>query len=176
MRAIGIDLKRVVDNGLTLVDATHLVTIPQEVKIGERNLSRQEFSLLSLIESLRTKVQETNAKRVVIDPLAMLTILFPTEVQRRVAVADLVHQLSTIGTTNLLLTELQHNGARRSYQIEDYLSQGVISMRKVPRDNRIFNIIQIEKMRGIQHDTQPRFYELASGGISVVSEESVDMV
>ena len=176
MKTVGIDLKGVVNNGLTLVDATHLVTIPQEVKIGERHLSRQEFSLVSLIESLRTKVQETNAKRVVIDPLAMLTILFPTEIERRVAVADLVHQLSTIGTTTLLLTELQHNGARRSYQIEDYLSQGVISMRKMSRDNHIFNIIQVEKMRGVQHDTQPRFYGIAQGGINVASEESVNIV
>lgn len=176
MKTIGIDLKRVVDNGLTLVDATHLVTIPQEVKMGGRHLSRQEFSLVSLIESLRTKVQETNSKRVVIDPLAMLTILFPTDIERRVAVADLVHQLSTMGTTTLLVTELQHNGARRSYQIEDYLSQGVISMRKMNRDNHIFNIIQVEKMRGVPHDTQPRFYGITQGGINVASEESVNIV
>ncbi len=31
-------------------------------------------------------------------------------------------------------------------------------------------------MMGIQHDTQPRFYELTQGGINVILEESVNIV
>ncbi len=66
------------------------------------------------------------------------------------------------------LDELLDNKARAVH--------GVISMRKVNRDNRVFNIIQVGKMMGIQHDTQPRFYELTQGGINVILEESVNIV
>ncbi len=176
MKAVGIDLRKAMTDGLSLVDASHLITIPKGIKVGDHLVHKHEFSLISLIENLRDRILETNAKRLVIDPISMLTLLFPSEIERRVAVADLIYQLSTMGATTLLLSELKDNGLTRSYQLEDYLSQGAIVMRKILRENGIFNIIQVEKMRGVQHDTQPRFYRLERGGISIVYNEPFNMV
>ncbi len=103
----------------------------------------------------------------------MFTIIFPDETERRVAVADLIHDLSKFGATTLLLTELQNDGLNRSYQIEDYLSQGVILMRKILRDDNIFYVMRIEKMRSIEHEIKPRLYRVEKGGIKVLSEESL---
>ncbi len=133
MSVMGIDLEGLTTRGLSLIDATHLRTLPKEVKVANQVLTKGEFTLLSLTESIRTRVEETKAKRIVIDPLAMFTIIFPDETERRVAVADLIHELSKFGATTLLLTELQNDDLKRSYQIEDYLSQGVIIMRKILR-------------------------------------------
>jgi len=173
MSVIGIDIETLIGKGLTLIDATHLRTLPKEVKVANQRLTKGEFTLLSLTESIRTRVEETKAKRIVIDPLAMFTIIFPDETERRVAVADLIHDLSKFGATTLLLTELQNDGLNRSYQIEDYLSQGVILMRKILRDDNIFYVMRIEKMRSIEHEIKPRLYRVEKGGIKVLSEESL---
>ncbi len=173
MKEVGIDLRRIWRNGLSFIDATNLRAIPEQVDVDRYKVKREEYSLVSLIESIRRKVEETNAKRIVIDPLAMLTVLFPNEVARRMAVADLIQQLSGLGATTLLLSELPSDSPDRSYQIEDYLSQGAIVMRKIRMENHLSYVIQIEKMRGIKQDTQPRLYKIGEGGISVLQTESV---
>ncbi len=173
MNVIGIDLENLIGNGLSLVDATHLRTLPKEVKVANQLLTKGEFTLLSLTESIRARVEETKAKRIVIDPLAMFTIIFPDETERRVAVADLIHELSKFGATALLLTELQSDGLKRSYQIEDYLSQGVILMRKILKGDNVFYLMRIEKMRAIEHEIRPRLYRVEMGGIKVLPEKSL---
>lgn len=173
MKAVGIDLSRIWRKGLTFIDATHLRDIPEEVDVGSHMVKRGEYSLVSIIESIRRRVEETNAKRIVIDPLGMLTVLFPNDVGGRVAVADLIQQLSGLGATTLLISELPNDSPNRSYRIEDYLSQGAIVMRKITMEHHLSYVIQIERMRGIQYDNQPRLYKIGERGINVLPTEFV---
>jgi KaiC/GvpD/RAD55 family RecA-like ATPase len=128
MLSVGIDLRSLRGKTLSFIDATQLRSVPSKLEVGGYDVKREEFSLLSLMESIRNKVVEAKVKRIVIDPLAMLTVLFPNESERRMAVADLIQHLSTLGATTLLLTELPSDAPIRTYQIEDYLSQGAIIM------------------------------------------------
>ncbi len=173
MLSVGIDLNGLRGKSLNFIDATQLRSIPSHLEVGGYDVKKEEFSLLSLMESIRSKVEEAKVKRIVIDPLAMLTVLFPNESERRIAVADLIQHLSTLGATSLLLTELPTDAPIRSYQIEDYLSQGAIVMKKIRNENHLSYVIQIEKMRGVQHDNQARLYKIDQGGINVIPSESV---
>jgi KaiC/GvpD/RAD55 family RecA-like ATPase len=67
----------------------------------------------------------------------------------------------------LLISELRGTGLEREYQFEEYLSQGVILLRTFLRESKIIRMLQIEKMRGLDVDTQPRPYEITENGLEV---------
>jgi KaiC/GvpD/RAD55 family RecA-like ATPase len=52
-------------------------------------------------------------------------------------------------------------------QVEEYLVQGVILLRTFPKDGRLVRVFQVEKMRGLAIDNQPRPYGISTKGIEV---------
>jgi KaiC/GvpD/RAD55 family RecA-like ATPase len=66
-----------------------------------------------------------------------------------------------------MISELRGTGIEREYQFEEYLSQGVILLRTVLKGNKLTRMFQVEKMRGLDIDTQPHPYEITENGIEV---------
>ena len=58
-------------------------------------------------------------------------------------------------------------GLEREHQFEEYLAQGVILLRTVLKDDKMTRMFQVEKMRGLEVDNQPRPYNITSGGIEI---------
>ena len=46
-----------------------LFHMPGEVKIGRTSIGRKDFSILGLIEGIKTHTELINAKRIVVDPV-----------------------------------------------------------------------------------------------------------
>jgi KaiC/GvpD/RAD55 family RecA-like ATPase len=136
-------------------------------KAGLMQLGMKEFKLVKLLEAIHQGIQEIQAKRVVIDPVTMFMLQYPDEIERIHAMKDLIVELRKTDCTHLLISELRGTGVEREYQFEEYLSQGVILLRTIQKSNQLVRMIQIEKMRGVDADTQPRPYQISSGGIEV---------
>jgi KaiC/GvpD/RAD55 family RecA-like ATPase len=64
-------------------------------------------------------------------------------------------------------------GWEREHQFEEYLAQGVILLRTFPKDGRLVRVFQVEKMRGLVIDNQPRPYDISAKGIEVYSSATV---
>ena len=142
-------------------------------KLGLIQLGMKEFKLVKLLEAVRQSVEEIQAKRLVIDPATMFMLQYPDEIDRMYALKDLIADFRKTGCTNLLISELRGTGLEREHQFEEYLAQGVILLRTVVKDDNLSRVFQIEKMRGLAVDNQPRPYEIASGGIEVYSTLTV---
>jgi circadian clock protein KaiC len=127
----------------------------------------KEFKLIKLLEAIKSGIEEIGAKRVVIDPITMFMLQYPDETERIHAMRDLITELRKTTCTHLLVSELRGTGLDREYQFEEYLSQGVILLRTQQKSNQLVRTFQIEKMRGVDVDTQPRPYEISSQGIEV---------
>jgi len=155
------------------VDASPIRTIPGEVKIGKMTIGKKDFSLLSLIEGIKSGVKAINATRIVIDPIASLIFQFPDVVQRRNAVLDLVEALVETGGTCMLTTELRVPGLSRAMQLEEYLAHGVIVLQTVQVGRSMVRSLQVEKMRDTAIDMQPRPYRITHSGIEVFPKESI---
>ena len=155
------------------VDASPIRTIPGEVKIGKMTIGKKDFSLLSLIEGIKSGVKTIDATRIVIDPIASLVFQFPDVIQRRNAVLDLVEALVETGGTCMLTTELRVPGIDRAVQLEDYLAHGVIVLQTVQVGRSIVRSLQVEKMRETAIDMQPRPYRITQSGIEVFPKESI---
>ncbi|MDY7019717.1 MAG: ATPase domain-containing protein [Chloroflexota bacterium] len=136
-------------------------------KAGLIQLGMKEFKLVKLLEAVRTGVEEIEAKRVVIDPITIFTLQYPDEVERIYAMRDLIADFRKSGCTNLLISELKGTGLEREHQFEEYLAQGVILLRTVMKDDKVTRVFQVEKMRGLAVDNQPRPYNITDSGIEV---------
>jgi KaiC/GvpD/RAD55 family RecA-like ATPase len=174
MAGFGWNLERLEKDGkLVIVDASPIRTLPARVKVGNFNIRRKDFSMLSLNHIIKTKAQEIHAKRLVIDPITMFVLQYPDVSERRNAIVDLFEGLAKLGTTSLLMTELRASILEREIQPEEFLSDGVIVFHNFVNGGRVVRAVQIEKMRGIRHDYELRPYKILKDGIEVFPEENI---
>jgi KaiC/GvpD/RAD55 family RecA-like ATPase len=158
----------------SFVDASPIRSIPGEVRVGKLTIGRQDFSMVSLLETIRSNAKAIGARRIVVDPISLLIFQYPEETQRRKALLDMVEALTETGATCLLTSELNRVGLKgRTLQIEEYLVHGVILMQTVPAGKTMARIMQIEKMRETQIDRQSRPYRITERGIEVYPRETV---
>jgi circadian clock protein KaiC len=171
MSKYGWDLKRLEDEKkLAFINVSPVRVAPDST--GLIQIGMKEFRLVKLLEAIRQGVKEVNAKRVVVDPVTIFTLQYPDEVERIHAMRDLMRDLRT-GCTNLLISELRGIGWEREHQFEEYLAQGVILLRTFLKDGRLVRVFQVEKMRGLAIDNQPRPYEISAKGIEVYPRATV---
>ncbi|MBS7626096.1 AAA family ATPase [Candidatus Bathyarchaeota archaeon] len=157
----------------SFIDASPIRKIQGPVTVGKLTLGKRDFSLLSLIEGIRSNVKAVGAERVALDPLASLIFQYPDPAERRTAILDLIEALIHTGATCLITSELKMTGPRRILQEEEYLAHGVILMTTLKVGKSTVRIMEIEKMRGISIDDQPRPYKITPNGIEVFPYESV---
>jgi len=143
------------------------VRVASTEKAGLIQLGMKEFKLIKLLEAIRIGIEEVEARRIVIDPITIFTLQYPDEIERIYAMRDLIADFRKTGCTNLLIAELRGTGLEREHQFEEYLAQGVILLRTVMKDDKLSRMFQVEKMRGLEVDNQPRPYNITSSGIEV---------
>jgi len=170
--SVGLDLKKHIDsNNLRIVNVSPLSPASESMKFGKVSVGKNSFMLVSLIDTIGKNVRELGAKRLVIDPIATLVLFYPNIHERRTAVLDLMREITSTGCTTLLISELSTSSLEREYQFEEYLSHGVILLRKISRPEGVIRIFSVEKMRGVEHDSQRHPYKIGEGGLEVFSSE-----
>ena len=168
----GWDLQKLEDeNMIKFINVSPVRISPSES--GLVQLGMKEFRLVKLLNAIKKGVREINAKRIVVDPLTMFTIQFPNNLERRYAMRDLMRELKITGCTTLLISELTGTGIERVHQFEEYLAQGVIILRTYLKAGRLIRVFQIEKMRGLAIDNQPRPYQISNNGIEVFPNATI---
>lgn len=167
MSKFGWDLDKLEkEKRLIFINVSPVRVSPTE-RAGLIQLGMKEFKLIKLLEAIRIGVEEVQAKRVVIDPVTIFTLQYPDEIDRIYAMRDLIADFRRNGCTNLLISELRGTGLEREHQFEEYLAQGVILLRTVMKGDKLSRMFQVEKMRGLAVDNQPRPYNITSSGIEV---------
>ena len=168
VKVFGWDMEKLEEEGLLgVVDYSPIRRLPRDIKV------KREFSLLRMIETIKKEVDRVEAKRIVIDPVTIMTLRYPSRMDRIEAVMDLHQALVDTDCTTVLGAELRSSSLEREYELEEYLSQGVITLRSLPRPGGIIRVFQVEKMRGLKHDNQPHPYRIAEKGIVVYPKERV---
>jgi len=173
MSNYGWDLKKLEEEKkLAFINVSPVRVAPSE-RGGLIQIGMKEFRLIKLLEAIRQAADDVNAKRLIVDPLTIFTLQYPDEIERIYAMRDLMRDLKKTSCTNLLISELRGTGLEREHQFEEYLAQGVILLRTFMRDSRLIRVFQVEKMRGLAIDNQPRPYEISGNGIEVFSKATV---
>jgi len=174
MTSFGLDIERLEKEGkFIIVDASPIRILPGEVKIGDLNIGKRDFSMLSLIEGIRNRTEENQVKRIVVDPITTLMLQYPDVSERQNAILDLMETVTALGITSLMTTELRATTLERQVQAEEFLSHGVMILHSFTEGGRIIRAIQIEKMRGIAHDHELRPYKIQKNGIEIFPKEKI---
>ena len=132
-----------------------------------------EITLRGLVETVKRLAEEEDVTRLAVDPITSLSIRYQSPVKRRRAMLMLFDALSSTGATCIVTSELRTSMLSRRFQLEEYLSQGVVLLRTGIHEGNVIRGVQVEKMRGIAHDTQLRPYLIAQSGIEVFAKDKV---
>ena len=178
MLKFGWDFKKAEAEGKFIyIDATRLsrLAIIKEKMLKEEtsSLRGKQLQIDKLVEEMQTKIQQINAKRVVIDTLAALFYRFTDAIERRTAGVDLIEALSDLETTTIVTTELSHLGLERSLMDEEFLVHGVIMMQTLFSGGTTTRALQVEKMRGASVNPNLVPYTIDRNGIEIFPTMSV---
>jgi KaiC/GvpD/RAD55 family RecA-like ATPase len=181
MSAFSWDLDRLEGEGkIMFVDATpfrKMKTASPTIHEGGASLLAQEsmpeITLRSLVETVRRLAEEEDVTRLAVDPITSLSVRYQSPIRRRRAMLNLFDAISSTGSTCLVTSELRTSMLTRRFQLEEYLSQGVVLMRTGIHEGNVVRAVQVEKMRGIAHDTQLRPYMIGQNGIEVFAKDKV---
>jgi len=158
---------------LLIVDMSPIRALPSEMKFGELVIGRKEFTAASLIDAVKSHVKSIKAERIVIDPLTIMSIQYRDPYERRNVILQLFQGLVELGATTLVTSEVRTNSPWRRLSLEEYISQGVLLLEAIRSGQTLVKTVLIEKMRGTDHDHQPRLYEITPKGIEVHPQEIV---
>lgn len=132
-----------------------------------------EVTLKALVETVKRLAEEEEASRLAVDPITSLIVRYQSPIKRRRAMLMLFDALSSTGATCLVTSEMRTSMLSRKFQLEEFLSQGVVLLRTGIHEGNVVRAIQVEKMRGIAHDTQLRPYLIGQNGIEVFPKDKV---
>lgn len=166
------------EGALLFIDASpfrrprRVAASPEVVEAGIL-VSTPELTLNGLIRTIGKLVEEEDIKRIVVDPITSFVLRYDTMLKRRRAMLFLFDALAETGCTSIIITELRTNILDRTFQLEEFLSQGVILLHTFVHEGNVIRAIQIEKMRGVAHDHQLRPYQIATTGIEVFPKDKI---
>jgi KaiC/GvpD/RAD55 family RecA-like ATPase len=167
------------DGKITFIDATQLRRPGHRVYPSRLEAENQvalvlpELTLGMLARTIRRVAAEEGIQRIAIDPITSLVLRYPDEPKRRRAILLFFDALESTGCSCLVTSELRTSMLDRRFQVEEYLSHGVILLHTMIHEGNVIRAIQVEKMRGISHDAQLRPYQIAQTGIDVFPKDRV---
>ncbi len=127
-----------------------------------------EFGLGNLMNVIENSVKKINAKRVVIDPTTAILLQFEKDIAIRRALHRIVKKLESMNCTSIITAERPEMvGMTTKLNVENFVLDGVIVLRKAIVGNKVHRILSIEKMRGIKHDANIHKFEITEEGVVV---------
>jgi len=126
-----------------------------------------------LLRTINKVIEGENVHRIALDPVTSVMLRYVEELKRRRATVAFFDTLADSGCTSLITSELKTSIMDRRFQLEEFLSHGVVLLHSLLHEGNIVRAVQIEKMRGISHDTQIRPYQFGVTGIEVFPRDKV---
>lgn len=180
LSAFGWGIDALEDSGkLTFIDATQLKRPGQRISQptidteNPVNLTLPELTLGSLVRTIRRVAAEEGTMRIVVDPITSLMLRYPEEAKRRRALLLFFDALESTGCSCIVTSELRTSMLARRFQVEEFLSQGVVLLHTMVHDGNVIRGLQVEKMRGISHDAQLRPYQIGQTGVEVFPKDRI---
>ncbi len=131
--------------------------------------NRVENDLPRLFESF-------GVKRLVIDPITLYEMLYENESERREHLFSFAEKIREHGITVVMTSETDNSNAYNSkFGLIEYIADGVIVLRQVRQTDlrAVATVIEISKMRRIDHSRDIKPYVISKNGIIVHSEAEV---
>ncbi|MHA1905707.1 MAG: ATPase domain-containing protein [Candidatus Thorarchaeota archaeon] len=161
----GWDLKELESAGkLVIIDAA---SSKAGLPTSERFAMKRGFDMEALAETIYSAIEETKAKRLVLDGISGLTLRFsePAEVRRELyRISALLNELRV---TSIFIGEVDNPYTQSREGVEQYIAQGLITLNFRENDGGLERDLLIWKMRMTSHSMKRHPYVIGKDGIKV---------
>lgn len=132
-------------------------------------ISRTDFdNLTKIVEGF---VTEHDVKRVVVDSVTLLKLFFNDEDAYRNYLFDFLDFLGGLDCTSILPYEKsQTTREDNTYDIEEFVADGVINLYFIPRERDRLRVLEIMKMRETEHSSRLVPFKITENGIMINPE------
>ncbi len=123
-----------------------------------------EKGLSTVLEMVLEEVTVLGAKRLVIDSFSAMAQAFKEPIEARIIIHNILGKLVRhLGCTTVLIVEVPTGSEKIGASIEEFVSDGVIILRKDDYDGRLIREIDVEKLRGTKTERQRFLFTLNKG-------------
>jgi KaiC/GvpD/RAD55 family RecA-like ATPase len=154
------------DKALIIIDAA---SSKAGLPTSEKFALRRGFDISSLAEEIYRAIDEIKARRLVFDCVSALSIRFdePSEVRNEIfRISALLRELKV---TSLLISETIEPTSQSRAGVEQFITQGFISLNLVETNGTLKRDLLIWKMRQTAHSLKKHPFTISKSGIEVVS-------
>lgn len=132
-------------------------------------IDRVENELPKLLKSL-------HITRLAIDPITLYEMIHDSEPERRNHLFNFAQMIKETGITAVITSEIsKENSYYSRYGLVEYIADGVIILRQIRQVDlgAVITVIEISKMRHIDHSKEIKPYNITKNGITVHSGADV---
>jgi circadian clock protein KaiC len=169
VKSLGWDLSELVaEKKLLFIDLS-----PESIAIEESGL----YDFSALIAQIRMQIERMGAGFVVLDSLGSLFDRFKNRNIIRREIFNLIEHLRDLNVTSLITTERDAEYGQTSRSgVEEFVSDSVIIMRNVLKDEQIRRTIQISKVRGCEHQKGEFPFTIGNDGIKIMPLSATNLL
>ena len=145
------------------IDGRNLLLVKLEPADAKNTIMRIKSELPRIIK-------EFGAKRVVLDSVSLLSMMFDEDAEKRTTLFSLCKQIKETGATAMFTAEVKEDNPSSSRDgLVEYVADGVISLRyRETEDSGDVQLsIRIIKMRRTSHARKIKPYSITQNGIEV---------
>lgn len=137
--------------------------------LGSGQLALQQFKLdlPGLTKELKEAINSIEAKRLVIDPITIITLLFDNIREVRYNVLRFFDVIRRFGVTSIAVAESR---AMDSFTVEEFLAAGIIRLYNERSGAKRQRGIEIVKMRGVNHKRGLFPITITNTGVKISSD------
>ena len=166
MMNFGYDIEQLEEQNLIRIVDASLVKIGLESD-EKFSLAPQEFDMNHILSRMIREVRQINAKRVLVDSLPALDILYRDDpLSIRSDILKLNYLFKANGLTTMLISEIpEGNKSYSRHGVEEYVVDGVITLHYLSLGSQSGRTLVIRKMRGTAHseDIHPMEFVQSKG-------------
>ena len=145
--------------------------LPEYANLDGLSVEEQTYLMMmqNFVNTLIDTVQSLGAKRIVMDPISSLRLIFPTEFISRRELLRIFTVLRELNTTTLVCSELPQT---EGFSLEEFVGTGVIrvSYNKASGALQMNRNLVIYKMRGTAFNEKMLAMRITSSGIEILGE------
>ncbi|MBN2251582.1 MAG: ATPase [Candidatus Altiarchaeota archaeon] len=134
-------------------------------------VAKPEFSLGNLLRVMREKMQTYKPRRIVIDSMTSIKMLYEKNYDMRRGLLSLMNFLFRADATTILTSTCASQNL-----MEESLASGIIKLHKLENKGEMVTGISVEKMRGSDFDKHIRPYKITDKGIVVFPNETLSVL
>jgi KaiC/GvpD/RAD55 family RecA-like ATPase len=126
------------------------------------------LNMNTLLLALTQLQKSTNAKRAVLDSIPGLELVIEEPAAIRHAIHRLIATLKELGCTTLLISEGRGKGQISRYDVEEFISDGVLFLEQIRHGGKFERGLTVVKMRGTPHESKTSPMVITDKGISII--------